>query len=385
MKHRILGRTGREVSEIGMGLEHLLDKDTGVVVKTIKTALDGGVTYFDCHPGHDLKEGEVTYGGYYKLGKAINGCRDKLFLTYLASVSFSPGETRPRFEHYLRAVGTDHTDVFILQFCDKEAEYERMTSAGGLLSYAERLREEGKIKYVGISTHSTAIALRAIDSGAIDVLMYPVNPAFDVLTDGEIYKTDNLGSLWDAAFEFNAAGKCGLQPRRNLYVECERKGVAIVAMKPFGGGFIFNAEKDAGFTPVNLIAYALAQNGISTVAPGCTKPEEILEILSYYGGTDAERDYTGAVSKSRWSVNGNCQYCNHCLPCGADINIGLVNRLLDKIIFNVSKDSTDARRQYSDMPVKASACVECGACMTRCPFRVKVPDRMKQAVKLFEL
>jgi len=280
MKYRKLGRTGLDISEIGMGLEHLLDKDEKVVIDTIRTAINGGVTYFDCHPGHDLQENSVTYEGYEKLGKAIEGFREKLCTTYLAKLALPPAGIQPRFENYLRALKSDHTDVFILQFCDKEKDYEQMTSSGGLLTYAQNLRTEGKIRYIGIATHSSAIAFKAIDSGEFDVMMYPVNPAFDVVTDEEGYKTDNLDTLWDAAHDFTAAGKSGAQPRKNVYSECDRKGIGLVAMKPFAGGFIFRVEENAGFSPVNLISYALAQSGVSTVIPGCTKPREISEILT---------------------------------------------------------------------------------------------------------
>ena len=384
MNYRVLGRTERKVSEIGMGTEHLLDKDERVVTATIKAALDGGVTYFDCHPGHDKKEGSIYYEGYVKLGKAIHGVRDKLCLTYLAPSDMSPADTQPRYEDFLRSLGTDYIDVFIIQFCDRLEGFERASAADGLLDYAISLKAEGKIKYIGISTHSLAVAYKAIDNGAFDVIMYPVNPAFDVVTDEEQYKTDNLESLWDAAHDFTAGDVTGARPRRSLYNECERKGVAIVAMKPFAGGFIFNVEKDAGFTPVNLIAYALAQNGVSVVAPGCTRPEEMEEILTYYfRGADA-RDYGAAVAKSRWSVMENCQYCNHCLPCTAGINIGLVNRLLDKTDYGTQSDISDARAQYIAMSAKASECVKCGDCVTRCPFKVKVIDRMQRAAEIFE-
>jgi len=387
MNYRILGRTGREVSEIGMGTEHLLDKDEQVVIATIKAAIDGGVTYFDCHPGHDNDDKSISYVGYAKLGKAISGARDKLCLTYLAPSALSPAETQPRYDDFLRLMGTDHIDVFILQFCDKVKGFEMIAAEGGLLEYAIGLKDAGKIKYIGISTHSLAVAYKAVDNRLFDVIMYPVNPAFDVVTDEEQYKTDNLESLWDAANDFTADGKLGAQPRRSLYSECERKGIAIVAMKPFAGGFIFNVEKDAGFTPVNLIAYALAQNGVSVVAPGCTKPEEILEILTYNNCDVDARDYSAAVAKSRWSVMENCQYCNHCLPCRAGINIGLVNRLLDKVDYgtqDAQSGTGDARDQYLALPVKASACISCGDCVERCPFSVKVIDRMKSAVEVFE-
>ena len=387
MKYRNLGRTEREVSEIGMGLEHLLDKDTQVVIDTISAAYNGGVTYLDCHPGHDYdnRANPGVYDGYIKLGKAIQGIREKLTLTYIASCRERElNLAQICFEGYLKALGTDHTDIFIIQFCDTTAEYEQVTGETGLLAYAQHLRTEGKILHIGISTHSSDIAYKAIESGAFDVLMYPVNPAFDVITDEDRYKTDNLESLWDAAHDFTSEGKSGAQPRKNVYSECERKQVGLVAMKPFAGGFIFGVEQEAGFTPVNLVSYALAQNGVSTVVPGCTRPGEIEEILTYNTCSIEMRDYSNAVAKSRWSVNENCLYCNHCLPCSKKINIGQINKLLDAFSLNTQSGTDSVQEKYQDLSVKASACIQCGVCTERCPFHVNVIDRMKQAVEIFE-
>ena len=97
------------------------------------------------------------------------------------------------------------------------------------------------------------------------MLMYPINPAFDVVIDEDMYKTDNLSTLWDASYEFTSEGKRGAQPRKNVYNECERRGIGLVGMKPFAGGFIFSVEKDAGFTPVKLISMCWPRRGMTVV------------------------------------------------------------------------------------------------------------------------
>jgi len=382
MKYRKLGRTGLNVSEIGMGLEHLLDKDEQTVVDTIQAAIRGGVNYFDCHVGHDFNEDSTSYEGYNKLGKALHGSRDNVAISYVTYYKDrTAGFTEPRFDYFLKAVKTTHVDVFMIQFCDKNEDYEQVIGENGALAHAKKLRAEGKAKYIGIATHSLAIAQKAIAAGEFDVLMYPVNPAFDVVTDEEQYKTEDLGTLWNAADDFTAKNKSIPQPRKDVYHECERKNIGLVAMKAFAGGAILEWEKDAGFTPVNLISYALAQNGVSTVVPGCTNPGEINEILEYTTASTAQRDYSAAVVKSRWRVTGNCIYCNHCLPCNANINIGLVNRFVDQAYHN--PDTEAIKEKYHVLPVNASACTRCGVCEKRCPFDVKVMDRMKQATELF--
>jgi predicted aldo/keto reductase-like oxidoreductase len=376
MKYRKLGRTGLKVSEIGMGLEYLLDKEERVVIDTIKTAFDGGVNYFDCHMGHDYKEDAVDYEGYAKLGKALAGIREKVCISHISHFMARDIEkARPRFESYLGALSTDHTDVFMIQFCDKIKDYEHLSGSGGLLSYAKKLKAEGKARSIGVSTHSSAIACRAIESGDFDVIMYPVNPAFDVLVDEGGYIEDDLGKLWDAAYGYNVDNAPNLPLiRKNVYTECQKNDIGLVAMKPFGGGFIFREDMNTGFTPLNLISYALTQNGVSTVVPGCQNPQQIEELLEYYSCAPEALDFSAAVSSSRWSIKGNCQYCNHCLPCPAGIDIGGINRIMDN----------NERAKYNKLELKASSCSKCGICEERCPFGVMVRDKMELAEKMFE-
>jgi len=372
MQYRKLGRTGLEVSEIGLGLEHLLDKEEKVVVKTIRTAIRGGANYFDCLPLQEYSPESDACEGYIKLGRALEGLRDKVILTFLAYVSRPLPHVRAEFECYLRTLGTDHTDVFMVACCDKPVDFDAATGPGGLLELAKQLRAEGKVRRIGFSTHSTGLARRAITGGDFDMLMYPVNPAFDVLEDEETYNSDILGNIWDRAYEYSPGKGGGALPRKSVYAACERVGVGLVAMKPFAGGCIFGWEKR--FTPLNLLAYALAQNGVSTVIPGCSSVRELKEILKYHTAPPKALDYSKAVAESRWSVRGHCLYCGHCLPCSANIGIARVNKALD---------SLDVA-QYAALPVKASACVRCGACMERCPFGVDVIARMERAANAFE-
>jgi len=80
-------------------------------------------------------------------------------------------------------------------------------------------------------------------------------------------------------------------------------------------------------------------------------------------------------------VDGECVYCNHCLPCPALIDIGQVNRLLDAAQLGITES---LRSAYRALPVAASACTECGVCVERCPFGVEVVVRMRQAADIFE-
>lgn len=118
-----------------MGLEYLLDKEENVVVDTIKTSIESGVNYFDCLSKLRYSEASHTNEGYLKLGKALAGLRDEVYLSFLAFVDKPLSYVQADFEFYLRVLNTGHTDVFILACCDKAVEYEAVTGSGGLLDY----------------------------------------------------------------------------------------------------------------------------------------------------------------------------------------------------------------------------------------------------------
>ena len=374
MIYRKLGKTGINISEIGMGLEHLLDKEENIVIDTIRTAINGGVNYFDCLSLLEYSKISEKNDGYVKLGKAIKGYRKNIYLAFLAYVSKELSYIKNDFENYLHELDTSYTDIFLLACCDRIIDFEKSISNGDLLEYVKVLKAEGKVNHIGISTHNTEIAYRAINSGFFDVLMYPINPAFDIIVDEEKYNSDILGNIWDAAYNYKPIDGNVNLPRKNIYNECKRNEIGLVGMKPFAGGFILNVEKEAGYTPLNLISYVLAQNGVSTVIPGCSNQREIEEILRYYSCTEKELDYSEAIAKSRWSVKGNCLYCHHCLPCPNGINIVKIIKLLD----------SNNNREYNELTVKASSCKKCGVCENRCPFKVKIIEKMKIAEKIFE-
>ncbi len=117
------------------------------------------------------------------------------------------------------------------------------------------------------------------------------------------------------------------------------------------------------------------------MVPGAASLEQLDVDMRYFSATEAEKDYSAALARSRWNYMGTCMYCNHCQPCTAGIEISEVNKLL-----HLAKGGNveAARQAYAQLAVKASSCQECGDCMERCPFDVAVTDHMKEAVAILE-
>lgn len=382
MKRVALGRTGIETGAIGLGLEHLEKAPYGDLAAVVDRALEGGMSYVDLFmPSAAVRD---------NMGKLMKGRRERFQVQGHIGACLGPDgqylRTREpamaerHAEDLLARLGTDHLDVLMVHFVDEASEWEEVSAPGGTLEIAQRWKREGKARAVGLSSHKTGAATRAVRSGAVDVLMFPVNPLFDVLP-GET----ELMSLWkpDPYDKVTDKAALELRARRELFLDCRRRGVAIVAMKPYAAGWAFNANNPTGaaLTPVQCIEYAMARPGVSVVLPGCKTVAEVDAALAWLDAPASERDFGAALGKGGWSVAGACMYCNHCLPCPVGIDIAAVTKLADAAGRGEGAAALDG--EYGRLAVKASACAECGDCESRCPFGVGVRENMRKAVAAF--
>ena len=371
MEHRKLGRTGLEVSEIGLGTEFLNGQPRDTVVAVIAEALRRGVTYLDllfCFQDYldNLGAALQTAGGKPTIAGHL-GCAET---DGQYRKSRDPEECDRNFNDMLARIGLGHVDVLMIQNVDAEDDYQEIVGTRGLLELALRHREAGRARFLGLSTHKVPIAQTALRSGLFDLLMFPVNPAFDAMP-GDV-----------APWEASGAGAAGGAARRELYRACAGEGIGLVAMKPFAGGWFFRPDNPSGLTltPVQSLSYALSQPGLSTVVPGVKSLEELTAALRFLDAPPEEKDFSAAIAGSAGISQGSCVYCNHCLPCPSFIDVGETLRLLD-IAEHSNTDSV--RATYAALSVKASACVECGECLDRCPFGVDVIQRMRRAADVF--
>lgn len=369
MEYRALGETGIEVSAIGLGTEHLLDVPREEVVAVGRTAIDRGVNYLDLIWAHPAYRDNFA--------AALQGRRDRAILAgHLGSALKGEQYLRTRkvevCEHFFRdlmeRLDTDYLDVAMIHNVNTDRQYEPLLRPGGVVELAHRLNREGRARAIGMSGHSVELFQRVLQDGIVDLLMLPVNMAGNA------------------------------QPgRRELLQACAAQGVGVVAMKAFAGGKLLQGRKvyfgryqtggkafkrraSPEITPVQCLAYALAQPAVFTVIPGVASMAELEADLAWIEASDEEKDFAAALAGFEEYVSGECVYCNHCLPCPAEIDIGLVLRLAD-----VAGDGlTPAlRAQYEALPAKAADCTACGACVKRCPFGVDVIAKIEQAAALF--
>lgn len=373
MNYCKLGRTGLQVSEIGLGTEYLVKAGQETVTTIVHQAVDLGVNYFD------VLFANPDYRDHF--GRAFAGLRERVILTGHLPVTDSVEQCRRSFHDHLARLKIEAVDVVFVSCCDGAERAHAALGPGGHLELAREFVRAGKARFIAFSSHTLPAAMLAACSGQFDALMFPINPAFDTLP-GET-GTDDLAHLWDQAYQRQPDDQVvrALPARKQLFHECAARGIGLVAMKPFAAGWLFRPDINPGFTPANLIHYALSQPGVSCVIPGAASLEQLEQDLAYDTASAAEKDYSGPVSRSRWNSQGACMYCAHCQPCSVGIDIAEVNQMLDLAATGALEQ---ARQAYKALEMKASACQACGDCMQRCPFGIDVIERMKAAVGVFE-
>jgi predicted aldo/keto reductase-like oxidoreductase len=381
MIYRPVGKTGISASVIGLGAEHLDGKPYETVDEVIGAAMDNGVNIMDL-----FMPGETVRGN---IGRALKGKRDKMLIQgHICSTDINEQYDKSRdlkiirkyFEGLLRCLDTDYIDFGMLFFIDSDKDYSE-TFEGGALAYAQELKQKGVIRAIGASSHNPLVAKRVVESGVVDLLMFSINPAFD-MAGAAVNVLDYLG---DAAMNYEKNIDPG---RAALYRLCEQKGVAITVMKTLGAGKLLSPKYTPFSEPLTVtqcVHYALTRPAVVSALVGYGSREEVLDTLRYLDAGESEKDFSAAIDKYQGSFKGNCVYCNHCLPCPAGINIAETAKYLDIALLNEKAIPPSVHSHYRALEKHGSDCTACGSCEKRCPFSVPVIRNMKKAASLFGL
>ena len=379
MIYRPIGSTGMSASIIGLGAEHLDFKPYETIEPIINTAIEHGINIMDIFmPGEDVRR---------NIGRALAGRRDKMLIQgHIGStdineqydISRDIKSVKKYFENLLRCLNTDYIDIGMLFFIDSEKDYTDVFE-GESLAYAMDMKKKGHILALGASSHNPVIARKVAETGLIDVLMFSINPSYD-MTPANV---DVLDYHEGKAIDYEMK----LDPdRAALYRLCEQRGVAITVMKALGGGKLISPDHSPFAKPLSItqcIHYALTRPAVVSALLGCASSGQILESLNYLNATEEERDYSAVIQDYQGSLKGSCVYCSHCLPCPANINIAAVNKYLDIAAVAGSGIPPSVAAHYRTLEHKAPECIACGSCESRCPFSVPVAENMKKAAAIF--
>ncbi|HZW48851.1 MAG TPA: aldo/keto reductase [Bacillota bacterium] len=379
MKYRNLSKTGLKVSEVGLGGEYFVKASPEETQLMIDYAISQGINIMDVF----MSDPDVRS----KIGDALQGQRDKIYVQgHVGAVvedgqykrSRDLGQCKEYIADFLQRFHTDYIDIAMLHYVDELADWQKVLD-NGILDYMCEQKQKGVFKFLGVSSHNAKVAQKIVKTGKIDVVMFSINPIFDLV----LPSVDTFFGMKD---EDPYPTTMSIDEERvKLYSLCAEMNVAITVMKSLAAGSLLDAS-DSPFgkamTVHQCVQYALDRPAVASVLVGCKNLEEVKVFAAFSEHTAAEKDYHDILAAINTGGRKTCMYCSHCLPCPMHINIAEVTRLLDAA---QNHCITEALKQaYENLEVKPCECLACGACVKRCPFGLDVTANMDAAAKLFE-
>ncbi len=333
MEYVTLGKTGLKISRLGFGGIPIQKVDAAATRKLIVAMAEKGINYIDTARGYTVSESF--------LGEALEGYRDK-FVLATKSMSRDKAGMAADIETSLKNLKTDYIDIYQIHNPSLE-QLEQVMAPGGALEALLEAKEAGKIGHIGLTAHTTGLFEKALRLSWVETFMFPYNI---VETQGE-----------------------------ELIHECAEKNIGLIVMKPLAGGAIEDANL--------ALRFICANPDVSVVIPGMYDLMEIDMNLSAVENTSPlTQQELAKMTEIREQLGSNfCRRCNYCQPCTTGINISgifILQGYLDRYGLG-----DWAKSRYETFPEKASSCIDCGVCESRCPYNLPIREMLKDAARKF--
>lgn len=325
MKNITLGKTGITTPKNAFGALPIQRVDMQTAVKILRRAYEGGMTFFDTARAYSDSE--------EKLGAAFHGMRDKIYIASKTTAT-TPEKFWEDLDTTLKNLRTDYLDIYQLH-CVKQC-YAPGDGTGMYEAMLEA-KAQGKIRHIGITAHKIGIAEEIVESGLYETLQFPFSY---LATDRDIA----------------------------LVKACEKADVGFIAMKGLSGGLLTNS-----------LACMAFMNEYSVLPIwGVQRESELNEWLSFFDRDIEMTDEIKAViDKDRAELLGEfCRGCGYCAPCTVGIVINQCARMSQLI--RRSPSAGWLSDTWKAEMMKIDDCINCGACLKRCPYELNIPELLKK-------
>lgn len=335
LPHIRLGRTELSVGQLGFGGIPIQRLTRARAVRLIEAAVDRGITFFDTARGYSDSED--------KLGAALKHRRDQVVLASKSPALDADG-MRQALDASLTALRTDRIDLYQLHNLMTWDALQRAQARDGALTALKRARKLGKIRFIGLTSHSVDLLARVLKEAPLlfDTIQVPFN-----------FVGDESG--------------------RTLLPAARAADVGFIAMKPLGGGALEH--------PDLALRYVLQYADVVTI-PGMETMKELKQnaqlAVERRPLTAEEEQLLGRLRDKLGKQF--CRKCNYCQPCpqGIAIHLALGARTLLKRF-----DRRTIAGWCRDVMRKAAVCKQCGLCETRCPYQLPIRALLEENVALF--
>jgi uncharacterized protein len=329
-----LGKTGIEASEVGFGGIPIIRLSTDEAIRVLRRAFDRGINLYDT--------ANMYLDSEEKIGLAFDGLRHQVVLA-TKTIKRDAAGAAAHIEQSLRLLRTDYLDLFQFHQVSQEADYHALIGPQGALEAVTRAKQSGEIRHLGFSSHSLEMAARLIRTGLFSTVQFPFN------------------------FLEDAAGEV-------LHPMARELGVAVLAMKPFGGGMLENA---------GLCFKFLRQWPDVIPLPGFETVAGVDEIVAFYDTENVvSPEDLAAMERCRLEIGQQfCRRCEYCQPCPHGVMI--TPSMIYPVIAHRMSPAKAARFSAKAMESVAN-CIECGECLERCPYGLPIPEMIRRHYALFE-
>lgn len=328
-----LGNTNMKIKRVGFGgipIQRITQEDTNLVIDELEKS---GINFIDTARGYTVSEEYI--------GNSLVGRRHKFYIA-TKSMSRDYEGMKKDIEISLKNLKTDYIDLYQLHNVKVE-EYETIFNEDKAFRALLEAQKEGKIKYIGITSHSLETIEKAIEDGKFDTIQFPYNIVEDQA---------------DEAFK-----------------KAHEKGIGIIVMKPLAGGALDDATL--------AIKYILSKEYIDVAIPGMDSIKQVKENVDVLNNLDLTEEDKKKIEDIRATLGGKfCRRCEYCLPCPLGVNIPQ-NFLLEGYYtrYNLKEWS---KERYDSLEGKASKCIACGKCETKCPYELPIIEMLKNVCEKLE-
>ena len=326
IKEITLGKTGITVPQNAFGALPIQRADRETAAGIIRRAYEGGMRFFDTARAYSDSE--------EKLAANLSGLRDQVYIASKTQAA-TPEQFWKDLDTTLRNLQTDYLDLYQFHFVkqcwtpgDGTGMYECMLKA----------REEGKIRHIGVTTHSLDVAMDLIRSGCYETLQFP----FSYLSG---------------------------ERDQELVKACAAHDMGFIAMKGLSGGLITNAKA--------AMAYMLQYDNVLPIW-GIQRMSELEEWLSFMENPPVMTQKIGAfLEKEREELSGAfCRGCGYCEPCPQGIRISTCARM--SLCLKRMPPTPFLTTEWQAEMAKIDTCLQCGKCKSKCPYALDTPALLKK-------
>ena len=333
MEKTRLGKTNLMVSRTAFGAIPMQRVSDGEASTILRLAYDGGVNYYDTARAYTTSE--------RRIGKYLADVRGNIIIATKTAAT-NADEFEIDLAASLSELGGD-SYIDIYQFHNTPF-VPRPGAPDGLYDAALRAKAEGKIRHIGITSHSLSLAKEEAKSGLFETMQFP----FSLLaTDDEI----------------------------GLVELCRKHDVGFIAMKAMAGGLITNAKP----------AFAFLRQ-FENVVPiwGVQRISELEEFLLYEEAPPELNDeMLAAINRDREQLSGGfCRGCGYCMPCPAEIQIDLAARM--RLLLGRTNWSWLVNEQTQKMMRRINNCTGCNHCIDHCPYSLDTPALLRENLDYYE-